>query len=52
MECPCRDCPNRTIGCVCEEYKKWKEERNKINRKIATQNMMNGWQVPEKGRRR
>ena len=27
-DCPCRDCPNRTITChgKCEDYQTWKKE--------------------------
>ena len=32
MECPCRRCEKREVGChgKCEDYKEWKAKSDKI----------------------
>ena len=34
MQCTCKDCQNRTVGCHarCEIYQKYAEERAQINK--------------------
>ena len=31
MDAPCKDCPDRVVGChsVCEKYKAFREERDR-----------------------
>ncbi len=35
MECPCRDCGDRKVGChgTCEKYKEWKVQNDELNKK-------------------
>lgn len=34
MTAPCKDCPNRVVGChsTCEQYIKYKEEQESVRR--------------------
>ena len=43
MECKCKDCQKRTLGChdTCPDYlawRKWKDESNARERQIKMQN--------------
>jgi hypothetical protein len=39
MNPPCKDCPNRQIGChsTCEKYSEFRKERDALNEKIHKQ---------------
>lgn len=45
MECKCKDCQKRTLGChdTCPDYlawRKWKDESNARERQIKMQNYL------------
>ena len=41
---PCKDCVRRHLGChsECEDYRKMKEEREEMRKKIRTDNDFKG----------
>ena len=43
-ECPCRDCPNRKIGChgKCEKYQGWNKEHSQLNKNIRRKKHQKG----------
>lgn len=51
-DCPCWNCPNRQVGCVCEPYKAWKKLQEEFSAKKRKQILFDGWQVPERKRER
>ena len=40
MKNPCKDCPDRHLGChsKCERYKAWKKEREELKEKARIYN--------------
>ena len=44
MKCPCKGCDHRKLGChgFCDEYKKWRDNRDEICKKRQAYHDANG----------
>ena len=58
MECPCRACSDRTIGChgKCEKYIQWSQEQEKLreirNKKVNQERLADEDRILKRIKRR
>ena len=59
MNAPCKDCPDRVVGChsTCERYKEWKAEKDQerdarkvqaLGTPVTSRQLIINWRIKQK----